>query len=409
MAKSKYAILGGGMVAGYAAKEMVERGLKPGELTIVSADDALPYERPPLSKGFLAGKDNETGILINPAEWYREHGIEVALKTAVTSIDLAKKSLRTSSGQNFEAEKLLIATGARARTLSVPGKDLDNVFYLRSMGDSRKIRSAAEKSKRAVVIGGGFIGMEVAAVLTQKKIHTTMIFPEERVWKRMFTPEMSKFFERYYAERGVEILTKTNVAGFEGKGSVSAVALEGGRTVPCDLAIAGVGAAPVTELFEKTEILGRDGVQVNEFLETGAAGVYAAGDVANYPDAIFEKRRRVEHWDNAVSQGQHWARVAMGDRQAFVHVPYFFSDVFDLSYEFWGDSDGATQTVVRGDLNSSSFSVWWLKGERLIAVFAMSRPDEERNAGPEWIQSKKRVSAARLGEQNRPASEALQA
>lgn len=409
MAKSKYAILGGGMVAGYAAKEMVERGLKPGELTIVSADDALPYERPPLSKGFLAGKDNETGILINPAEWYREHGIEVALKTAVTSIDLAKKSLRTSSRQNFEAEKLLIATGARARTLSVPGKDLGNIFYLRSMGDSRRIRSAAEKSKRAVVIGGGFIGMEVAAVLTQKKIHTTMIFPEERVWKRMFTPEMSKFFERYYAERGVEILTKTNVAGFEGKGNVSAVALEGGRTVPCDLAIAGVGAAPVTELFEKTEILGRDGVQVNEFLETGAAGVYAAGDVANYPDAIFEKRRRVEHWDNAVSQGQHWARVAMGDRQAFVHVPYFFSDVFDLSYEFWGDSDGATQTVVRGDLNSSSFSVWWLKGERLIAVFAMNRPDEERNAGPEWIQSKKRVSAARLGEQNRPASEALQA
>jgi NADPH-dependent 2,4-dienoyl-CoA reductase/sulfur reductase-like enzyme len=408
MAKSKYVILGGGMVAGYAAKEMVERGLKPGELTIVSADDALPYERPPLSKGFLAGKDNETGILINGADWYRQHGIEVVLNTAVTSVDLAKKSLRTSSSQDFEAEKLLIATGARARTLSVSGKDLDNVFYLRSMDDSRKIRSAAEKSKRAVVIGGGFIGMEVAAVLTQKKIHTTMIFPEERVWKRMFTPEMSKFFERYYAERGVEILTKTNVAGFEGKGNVSAVALEGGRTVPCDMAIAGVGAAPVTNLFEKTEILGRDGVQVNEFLETGAVGVYAAGDVANYPDSIFEKRRRVEHWDNAVSQGQHWARVAMGDRQAFVHVPYFFSDVFDLSYEFWGDSDGATQTAVRGDLNSSSFSVWWLKGERLIAVFAMNRPDDERNSGPEWIQAMKKVSAARLGDQSRPVQEAVQ-
>ncbi|MGH9572411.1 MAG: NAD(P)/FAD-dependent oxidoreductase [Candidatus Acidiferrales bacterium] len=409
MAKSNYVILGGGMVAGYAAKEIVERGLKPGELTIVSADDALPYERPPLSKGFLAGKDNETGILISPADWYRQHGIEVALKAIVTNVDLAKKSLRTSSGQTFGAEKLLIATGARARTLNVPGNDLDHVFYLRSMDDSRRIRSAAEKSKRAVVIGGGFIGMEVAAVLTQKKIHTTMIFPEERVWKRMFTPEMSKFFERYYAALGVEILSKTNVAGFEGKGNVSAVTLEGGRTIPCDIAIAGVGALPVTDLFAKTEILGHDGVQVNEFLETGAAGVYAAGDVANYPDSIFEKRRRVEHWDNAVSQGQHWARVAMGDRQPFVHVPYFFSDVFDLSYEFWGDSDGSTQTVVRGDLNSSSFSVWWLKGERLIALFAMNRPDDERNAGPEWIQAKKKVSAARLGEQNRPVSEAVQA
>ncbi|HKQ87753.1 MAG TPA: FAD-dependent oxidoreductase [Candidatus Acidoferrales bacterium] len=408
MAKTQFIILGGGMVAGYAAKELVERGLKPGELTIVSADGALPYERPPLSKGFLAGKDSETGILINPSDWYPQHGIEVALNTVVTGVDLAKKSFRVSSGQIFEAEKLLIATGARARTLNVPGKDLANIFYLRSMDDSRKIRAAAENSKRAVVIGGGFIGMEVAAVLTQKAVHTTMIFPEERVWRRMFTPEMSKFFERYYADRGVDILTKTNVAGFEGKGNVSAVALEGGRTVPCDMAIAGVGAAPVTELFEKTEILGRDGVQVNEFLETGAPGVYAAGDVANYPDTIFEKRRRVEHWDNAVSQGQHWVRVAMGERQPFVHVPYFFSDVFDLSYEFWGDSDGATQTMVRGDVSSSSFSVWWLKGERLIAAFAMNRPDEERNAAPEWIQSKKKVSAARLGEQNRAVNEAVQ-
>lgn len=409
MAKSKYLILGGGMVAGYAAKEMVERGLKAGELTIVSADDALPYERPPLSKGFLAGKDNESGITINSQEWYRQHGIEVKLKTTIDSVDVKKRQLRAARGEDFQCDRLLIATGARARTLNVPGKDLTNVFYLRSMADSRKIRAAAEKSKRAVVIGGGFIGMEVAAVLTQKNIRATMIFPEERVWKRMFTPEMSAFFERYYAARGVEILAKSNVAGFEGDGAVNAVRLEAGRMVSCDMAIAGVGAAPVTELFEKTEIAGRDGLQVNEFLETAEEGVYAAGDVANYPDAIFEKRRRVEHWDNAVSQGQHWARVAMGDRQPFVHVPYFFSDVFDLSYEFWGDSDGATQTVVRGDLNGSSFSVWWLKGERLVAAFAMNRPDEERNAAPEWIQSKKAISAARLREQGRAVGEAAQA
>jgi len=408
MTKSKYLIFGGGMVAGYAAKEMVERGLKPGELTIVSADDSLPYERPPLSKSFLAGKDTETGILINGPYWYHDHGIQVVLKTSIESVDLTKKSLRAASGQEFESDQLLIATGARARTLNVPGNDLASVFYLRSMDDSRKIRAAAEKAKRAVVIGGGFIGMEVAAVLTQKKIQTTMIFPEERVWKRMFTPEMSAFFERYYAERGVEVLAKSNVAGFDGDGAVSGVRLEGGRIVSCDMVIAGVGAAPVTELFTNSKIGGRDGVEVDEFLETAVPDVYAAGDVANYPDKIFEKRRRVEHWDNAVSQGQHWARVAMGDRQPFIHVPYFFSDVFDLSYEFWGDSDGATQTVVRGDFKSTSFSVWWLNGERLIAAFAMNRPDEERNAAPEWIQSKKAISAARLGEQNRPASEAAQ-
>jgi len=407
VSKSRFVILGGGMVAGYAAKEMAEHGLKSGELTIVSADDALPYERPPLSKGFLAGKDNETGILINSGDWYREHGVTVALKTTVQSVDLAKKSLRTSSSQTFEFDNLLIATGARARKLNVAGADLGNVFYLRSIADSRAIRTAADRAKRAVVIGGGFIGMEVASVLAQKNIQTTMAFPEERVWKRMFTPEMSRFFENYYAARNVEILAKSNVTGFEGKGNVSAVALEGGRTIPCDMVVVGAGAEPVMDLFAGSAVAGRDGVEVNEYLETAAAGVFAAGDIANYPDKIFEKRRRVEHWDNAVSQGQHWARLVTGDRQPFVHVPYFFSDVFDLSYEFWGDTDGATQTVVRGDLNSTSFSVWWLKQNHLVAAFLMNRPDDERQA-PEWIQVKKAVSADRLGDQKKPASETIQ-
>jgi NADPH-dependent 2,4-dienoyl-CoA reductase/sulfur reductase-like enzyme len=401
MTKSKYLILGGGMVAGYAAKEMAEHGLKSGELTIVSADDALPYERPPLSKGFLAGKDTETSILINNGDWYRERGVNVILKTTVESVDLAKKTLCTSPRQDFAFDNLLIATGARPRKLNVPGGDLANVFYLRSMADSRTIRTAAKDAKRAVVIGSGFIGMEVAAVLAQKNISTTMIFPEERVWKRMFTPEMSRFFENYYAARSVEILTKSNVTAFEGKENVSAVALEGGRTIPCDMVVVGVGAAPVTELFAGTPIAGRDGLEVNEYLETAVPGVFAAGDVANYPDKIFEKRRRVEHWDNAVSHGQHWARVVTGERQPFVHVPYFFSDIFDLSYEFWGDEDGATQTVVRGDLNSTSFGVWWLKQNRLVAVFLMNRPDDERQAAPEWIQSRKAISATRLGEQDR--------
>jgi NADPH-dependent 2,4-dienoyl-CoA reductase/sulfur reductase-like enzyme len=408
MAKRKYIILGGGMAAGYAAKELAQRGLKSGELTIISADDAAPYERPPLSKGFLAGKDTEAGILINSADWYRDHGIDVRLNTVVETVDLVQKTLRTAK-EELQFDNLLIATGARPRTLNVPGNDLAEVFYLRSMDDSRKIRSAAEHAKRAVVIGSGFIGMEVAAVLTQKKVHTTLIFPEERVWKRVFTPEMSRFFERYYTERGVEVLSKSNVVEFEAKEDGNAVSLEGGRTIPCDVAIAGIGAAPVTELFTDSGILGRDGVEVNQYLETAAPGVYAAGDVANYPDAIFEKRRRVEHWDNAVSQGQHWARVVTGDRQPFLHVPYFFSDIFDLSYEFWGDSDGATQTVVRGDLRTTGFSVWWLKGERLIAAFAMNRPDDERQAAPEWIQAKKTISPARLAQENRPISDAAEA
>src|SRR6516165_9343013 len=175
MTSTKYLILGGGMVAGYAAKELAGRGLNSGELLIISADDGLPYERPPLSKGFLSGKENEAGILINTSDWYRQQGIDFRLQTVIETVDLQKKQLRSASGETFEFETLLIATGARARKLDCPGSGLPNVFYLRSLDDSRKIRASAEDCKRAVVLGGGFIGMEVAAVLAQKNIETTLI------------------------------------------------------------------------------------------------------------------------------------------------------------------------------------------------------------------------------------------
>jgi NADPH-dependent 2,4-dienoyl-CoA reductase/sulfur reductase-like enzyme len=406
MSSSRYVILGGGMVAGYAAKELVDRGLRSGELTIISADDALPYERPPLSKGLLSGRDTEAGILINGPDWYREKGIEIKLQTVIENVDLAKKHLLTSSSQDFEFESLLIATGCRARRLQSPGNDLANVYYLRFMGDSRRIRACAATARQAVVVGGGFIGMEVASVLALKNVQTTMVIREDRVWKRAFTPEMSVFFERYYAARGVQLLKQVNITALEGKGTISVVVLEDGRRIPCDMVVVGVGAAPVTELFAKSEISNDNGIVVNEYLETTKPGLYAAGDVANYPDLIFKKRRRVEHWDNAVSQGQYWARFVLGDREPFVHVPYFFSDVFDLSYELWGDSDGATQRVVRGDLDSPKFSVWWLKQDRVVAAFVMNRPEEEREVVPEWIKRQQIVSPKWLRDQDRPVREA---
>lgn len=406
MTSSKYIILGGGMVAGYAAKELASRGVGSGELTILSADDALPYERPPLSKGFLSGKDSEDGILINKPEWYEKQGISLKLRTVIENVDLSRKQLRASSGEAFECETLLIATGARARRLDCPGADLPDVHYLRSLDDSRKIRASAANAKRAVVIGGGFIGMEVASVLAQKNVETTMIVAQDRVWSRVFTPAMSAFFEGYYAARGVQLLKGENVSQLEGKDQVRAVALSSGRKVPCDMVVAGVGAIPVTELFAKSGLLLDNGIVVNEYLETSYSGIFAAGDVANYPDKIFDKHRRVEHWDNAVSQGQHWAAVVRGERQPFVHVPYFFSDVFDLSYELWGDSAGATQTVIRGDIDTPSFSVWWLREGRVISAFAMNRPEEEREAAGSWIKSRQVVSAERLGDSKRPVAEA---
>lgn len=394
------------MAAGYAARELVQRGLGAGELTIVSADDALPYERPPLSKSYLAGKDQETDILINPADWYAQHGIAVRLQTPIEAIDGKSRALRTAAGEILTFENLLIATGARARRLACPGSESAQLFYLRSLADSRRLREAAAGARLAAVIGGGFIGMEVASVLAQKKIETTLIVPEERVWSRVFTPAMSEFFEHYYAARGVRLLFGQTVVRMEHTELRSVVVLASGERIGCDLAVAGVGAEPVTELFQGSSLEVDNGIVVNEFLETNAQGMSAAGDVARYQDVLFGKRRRVEHWDNAVSQGQHWATLMKGERQAFVHVPYFFSDIFDLSYELWGDAEGATETVVRGDATTSSFSVWWLKGERLVAAFAMNRPEEERQLAPQWIQSRQAVARDRLADAQRSLPEA---
>jgi len=396
MNQSKFAILGGGMVAGYAAKELIERGVKPGELTILSGDTAIPYERPPLSKGFLLGKETEDTIRISPADFYGTHGIELRLECEISALDPRQKRLHLKSGGEFAFDKLIVATGARPRTLDIPGAKLQNLYYLRSMEDSKSIRRAAEKAKRAVVIGGGFIGMEVAAVLAQKTIEVTMVLNDDRIWKRLFTPEMSSFFESYYGARGVRIVKNATVAQVRGDDAVRSVVLACGQVIACELIVAGIGVKPATEALTSSGLEVSDGVVVNEYLETSEPGIYAAGDVANYPDLLFRKRRRVEHWDNAVSQGQYCARALMGDHTPFAHVPYFFSDVFDLSYEYWGDPSGVDQIISRGDLSSKSFGVWWLREKRLVAAFLMNRPEEERQVASKWIESKQTVSSAML-------------
>jgi NADPH-dependent 2,4-dienoyl-CoA reductase/sulfur reductase-like enzyme len=402
MGAAKFVILGGGMVAGYAAKQFVELGLKSGELAILSSDTSIPYERPPLSKGFLAGKDTEEAIRINTQDFYREHGIEVELGVEVSAVDCKRKRLTLRSGEDFGFEELMIATGAHPRILEIPGARLQQVFYLRSMDDSKSIRRAAERAKRAVVIGGGFIGMEVAAVLAQKNIEVTMVLNQDRIWKHLFTPEMSGFFERYYTSRGVQIMRNARVSELRGNDSVRSVALANGQAIECDLVVAGIGVRPATEMLANSGLQVADGLMVNEYLEASLPDVCGGGDAANYQDVLFAKRRRVEHWDNAVSQGQYLGRALMGERIPFKHVPYFFSDVFDLSYEYWGDASVAEEVVHRGDVSSNSFSVWWLREGRVVGAFTMNRPDEEREAAPKWIESRQVVSRSRLQDAAQP-------
>lgn len=392
----KHIVLGGGMVGGYLAKEYVENGGRSGDLAIISSDNAPPYERPPLSKSFLAGKDTESSVLISQPDFYGQHGIELRLNTRIGTIDTQRKRLQTEAGEEFSFETLVFATGAQVRKFDVPGASAENVMYLRSLTDSKLIRERAANAKKAVVVGGGFIAMEVSSVLASGGVEITMLIRDDRMWKAFFTPEMSAFFSKYYVDHGVRVMTQTAIKEI---GRESSARLTTGESASFDLLVAGVGVEPVTDLAERAGLKVDNGVFVNEFLETAQPNIMAAGDVANYPDSIFgHKRRRVEHWDNAVSQGQHVARALLGRREAFVHVPYFFSDVFDLSYEFWGDPAEADRIVHRGDLQTSSFSVWWLSGNTLVAAFTMNRPDEERELAPELIRSKRAVIPERLRE-----------
>jgi len=403
-------ILGGGLVAGHAAQAFVDGGLEPGHLAIISAESKLPYDRPPLSKSFLKGDDTFEDILINDPQFYRDNGIETYLDNPAVAVNLDDRQLTLKDGTTIDFDQLLIATGSKLRRFDLPGADLNGIYYLRDFQDARQIRRVASAAQRAVVVGGSFIGMEVASVLRGHGLQTTMIFPEERVWQAFFTPPMSAFFEDYYRERGIEFLSEATVEGFSGQEDVQLVHVEkDGQeiNVPADMVVAGIGVTPNVDLFVDSELDTDDGILVDRFLETPLEGFFAAGDVARYPDQIFDQFRRVEHWDNAFSQGQHVARVMLGEREPFVHVPYFFSDVFDLSYEFWGDVSGANVVVHRGDIENGRFSVWWLADDRLLAAFVMDRPDEERELAPKWIKNQQPLSAEILADSERALSDAV--
>jgi NADPH-dependent 2,4-dienoyl-CoA reductase/sulfur reductase-like enzyme len=274
-------ILGGGVVAGYAAKEFVSQNGKKGELAIVTAENALPYERPPLSKGFLAGKEEAGDIQISDAAFYRKHGIAVFRNFLVRKVDFRAHRLQGASGKTICFDKLLIATGSTVRRLKLPGADLSKVFYLRQRKDSEAIRAQLKRGKRALVIGSGFIGMEVASVLASHGVRTTMVFPDDRVWKRLFTPPISTFFERRFLARGITFMKHEKVAALTLTNHEFQVKMASGNQVPADFVVAGIGVTPSLELFRRTLLDTDDGITVNKFLETSMQGVWAAGDIAS--------------------------------------------------------------------------------------------------------------------------------
>jgi len=368
----RFVILGGGMVAGYAARELVERGIGRGELAIVSSDDAMPYERPPLSKGFLRGDEDEASLFINDRAFYEEHGVALHLETTVEHLDSSGRKLLLRGGGEVGFERLLVATGARVRTLDAPGAGLVGIYYLRGLDDSKAIRAAAQESRRAVVLGGSFIGMEVAAVLSQLGLETTLAFPDDRVWKRFFTAEMSAFFERYYEDRGVLLARGERAVRLHGEERVEAVEFESGRRLPADLVVAGLGVTPAVEVLDGAGLAIDGGVVVNEYLETNVPGVLAAGDVANFFDVRSGTRRRLEHWDNAISGAEvaanNMLHLEVG-RRPHLPLPSFWSGQFGVNIKSVGVCSFGDEIVfTQGSPEDRRFAAAYGKNGRIVGA-----------------------------------------
>lgn len=401
MKNYKYIIIGGGTTAGYAAKALVEQNIKYGELCIISAESILPMNRPPFSKEYLRDKDEDDEILINEKDFYVQNGIDVMLETAAVKFKCGLKQIVLNNGEILIYEKLLIATGSKLKRLDLEGSNLKNIFYLRDKEQSDNIREYAGKAEHAVVVGGGYIGTETAAVLNQLGLKVTMIVPEDKILARFTTKDIADFFQNQFRKKGVKIILNESVKAFHGNDKVEEVELTSDEKLKADMVVVGIGVEPNVDIFEGTPLYSVDGIAVNEYCETNIEDVYAAGDVVEFPDLIFDKRKVAEHWEHAVEQGKHAAKVMIGNREPYVFLPFFFSDVFDYSYEYFGESEGANDTRNRGDLESGNFSTWWFYDNRLVSAFIMSkRPKEEGKFAREWISSKTNIDKEKIQDEN---------
>ena len=385
--------------------------MEPGELKIITAEEHLPYERPPLSKTFLAGEEETIEeLLINEPEWYKEHGIDIRRNTRIVEADLRNRHLVAESGERIPFTKMIAATGANPIKFDFASavSHEDDIYYLRSGEDSKRLRSRAQEVETVAVIGGGFIGMETAATLAEKGLKVSLIYRENRLMEPFFTPEMSTFFENRYKANGVDLWSGKNVRAFGGDDKLAYIKLTTHEEIPADISIVGIGVEPNVDMFENTGLAIQNGIVVNKYLESNMTGIYAAGDVANYYDLLFDKRRRVEHWQMAIDHARHIAQDIFSTkrrRRHFITVPYFYSKVFDLKYEFWGDPTGAEQIIQRGDVRQGNFSVLWLRFGRLIGTFLMNATERERELLPTLIRERRQLPSFVFEDESRSLEE----
>jgi len=358
-----YLIIGSG-VAGYnALKELLT--LRPkAKIVMITSDRYYPYDRPPLSKDYLKGKIDKEMLFFEPEDFYKRDNLEVILKKKVEKIDTEDKVAILEDGDNISFNKALIATGGSPRKLGINGENLRGVHYLRTLDDADGIKSEISKGKNAVIIGGGFIGIEVASSLTMLGVRTTVIEVMPYIWSTFVDEKISNFIQKYFETKGVQFILNESVKEIEGDERVKAVVLNSGKKLNADFVVIAVGIKPNVEIAQQSGINVNNGIVVNEYLQTNHPDIYAAGDVANILDPISGKRRRIEHWNNAEYSGKLAVRNMLGRNESYNFISSIWSDIFDLHIESAGDTRDYDEYVIRGkfQLEKPKFSVIYIKG-----------------------------------------------
>ncbi|GAA4354555.1 FAD-dependent oxidoreductase [Variovorax defluvii] len=394
-----FLLLGGGLASATAAEALRQEGAE-GSIVIVSAEQRLPYHRPPLSKRILvADTVREPPPVLRQADYLRMR-IDLLLGTRALSVDAKAHRVSTDAGL-LRYRKLLIATGASPVRLQVPGAALQGVHHLRSIEDAWSLQAAARKGSRAVVIGASFIGMEVSASLVQRGVQVTLLISREGIFPTLHAPEASRFFEAQHARHGVDMVAG-EVLALEGEGRVEGVRTSDGRLLPCDFVVVGIGVAPEIDFLAHSGIQTGSGVLVDQRLRSSDPDVFAAGDVAAFLDRALHTRRRVEHWDNAIKQGRLAARNMLGQELPYDDVSTFFCDVFETSFQFLGTPDDATQRRELGSPDSGAWALLYLKGQVPRALFTTGRPAQETSAIRALIRYRTHIGRIGGARWNRP-------
>jgi 3-phenylpropionate/trans-cinnamate dioxygenase ferredoxin reductase subunit len=361
-----HVIVGAGLAGAKAAEALRQEGFE-GRIVMVGEEPELPYERPPLSKDYLRGESTREAARVHPEGFYADHDIELLTATTVERIDTSAREAWLSTGERLTYDALLLATGAEPRRLSVPGSGLPGLHYLRDLADADALAARLRDGGRAVIIGAGWIGAEVAASTRQCGLDVTVVEQAALPLERVLGAELGEIYAGIHRDHGVELLTGVTVAAFEGADRLERVVLSDGRSLDAEFVVAGLGVIARSELAARAGLAVGDGVLVDERLETSVPGIFAAGDVASALHPFYGRRLRVEHWANALHQPTEAARAMLGKPASYQRLPYFFSDQYDVGMEYSGYASGADEVVFRGDPAAREFIAFWLQEGRVAA------------------------------------------